>query len=64
VTHAACQQRETESLGHALARYGFRYACVNELTEARERGELLTEASLLIAHTSPAADMFCRKRPQ
>ncbi|MBR5124343.1 MAG: sel1 repeat family protein [Clostridia bacterium] len=56
VTHAACQLRETEILGQALARYGFRYACISELTEARERGELLSEASLLIAHTSVEAE--------
>ena len=55
VTYAADRQKETDSLGHALARYGFRYACISELTDPRERDGLLTEASLLIAHTSPAA---------
>ena len=55
VTHAACQLRETETLGQALARYGFRYTCISEQTDTRERGLLLTEASLLIAYTSPAA---------
>lgn len=55
VSHASSQKAETDGFCHALARYGFRYACISELTAPQDRGETLTEASLLIALTSPAA---------
>lgn len=55
VTYADSRRKDTEALGSALARYGFRYACMSEQTSPEDRGELLCGASLLIACTSLAA---------
>ncbi len=55
VTHALSRREETDAFCRGLSRYGFRFACIHEMTEKQHRGETLNEASLLIALTCPAA---------
>lgn len=56
VTHALARREETDGFCRGLSRYGFRFSCVHEMTEPQRREETLTEASLLIALTNPAAE--------
>lgn len=56
VTHALARREETDSFCRGLSRYGFRFSCIHEMTEPQHREETLTEASLLIALTNPAAE--------
>ena len=55
VTHALSRREETDGFCRGLSRYGFRYVCIHEQTDPQHRAETLTEASLLIALTCPAA---------
>ena len=55
VTYAHEDRELSDSFCRGLARYGFRYSCVNELGEPMRRVDLLNQAELLIALTSPAA---------
>ena len=55
VTHASSDRAKAELFCHTLARYGFRYQSMTERDTAAKRDELLGDASLLIALTSPAA---------
>ncbi len=55
VTYAHDDRKESDLFCRGLTRYGFRYSCVNELSDPVRRGELLTGASVLIALTSSAA---------
>ena len=56
VTHALSRREETDVFCRSLSRYGFRFACIHEQTDPLHRTETLTEASLLIALTCPAAE--------
>ena len=56
VTHALSRREETDVFCRGLSRYGFRFACIHEQTDPLHRTETLTEASLLIALTGPAAE--------
>ena len=56
VTYAQEDREINDGFCRALARYGFRYACVNELSDPVKGRGVLTEAALLIALTSPAAE--------
>ena len=56
VTHALSRREETDAFCRGLSRYGFRFACIHEQTDPQHREETLTEASLLIALTCPAAE--------
>ena len=56
VTHALSRREETDVFCRALSRYGFRFACIHEQTDPQHRDETLSEASLLIALTCPAAE--------
>ena len=55
VTYAHDDRQQSDLFCRGLARYGFRYSCVNELSDGRRRRELIRNASLLLALTSPAA---------
>ena len=55
VTYAHEDRELSDFFCRGLARYGFRYSCVNELGEPLRRVDLLNQAELLIALTSPAA---------
>ena len=56
VTHALSRREETDAFCRGLSRYGFRFACIHEQTDPQHREETLTEASLLVALTCPAAE--------
>ena len=56
VTHALSRREETDVFCRGLSRYGFRFACIHEQTDPQHRDETLSEASLLIALTCPAAE--------
>ena len=56
VSHALSRREETDVFCRGLSRYGFRFACIHEQTDPQHREETLTEASLLIALTCPAAE--------
>ena len=56
VTHALSRREETDVFCRGLSRYGFRFVCIHEQTPPQHREETLTEASLLIALTCPAAE--------
>ena len=55
VTYAQDDREVNDLFCRSLSRYGFRFQCVNELSDPVKRRGWLTEASLLIALTSPAA---------
>ena len=55
VSHALARREATDAFCRGLSRYGFRFACIHEQSEPQTRRETLTEASLLIALTCPAA---------
>ena len=55
ITYAHDDRKESDLFCRGLTRYGFRYSCVNELSDPVRRGELLAGASVLIALTSAAA---------
>ena len=55
ITYAHDDRKESDLFCRGLARYGFRYSCVNELSDPARRGELLAGASILVALTSLAA---------
>ena len=56
VSHALSRREETDVFCRGLSRYGFRFICIHEQTDPQHREETLTEASLLIALTCPAAE--------
>ena len=56
VTHALSRREDTDVFCRGLSRYGFRFACIHEQSDPQHREETLTEASLLIALTCPAAE--------
>ena len=56
VTHALSRREDTDIFCRGLSRYGFRFACIHEQSDPQHREETLTEASLLIALTCPAAE--------
>ena len=56
VSHALSRREETDVFCRGLSRYGFRFASIHEQTDPQHREETLTEASLLIALTCPAAE--------
>ena len=56
VSHALSRREETDVFCRGLSRYGFRFVCIHEQTDPQHREETLTEASLLIALTCPAAE--------
>lgn len=56
VTHALSRREETDVFCRGLSRYGFRFACIHEQSDPQHRAQTLTEASLLIALTGPAAE--------
>ena len=55
VTYAQDDRRESDLFCRGLTRYGFRYSCINELSDPDRRGDILEQAVLLIALTSEAA---------
>ncbi len=55
VTYAHGDRLESELFCRGLARYGFRYSCINELSDPWRRRELIRQGELLLALTSPAA---------
>lgn len=55
VTYAHDDRQESDLFCRSLTRYGFRYSCINQLSDPDRRGEILGQASLLIALTSSAA---------
>ena len=55
VTYAHHDREDTDLFCRGLARYGFRYVCINELGDPIRQKEDLRGASLLIAITSSAA---------
>ena len=55
VTYAQDDREVNDLFCRSLSRYGFRFQCVNELSDPVKRGGWLSEASLLIALTSAAA---------
>ena len=55
VTYAQDDREVNDLFCRSLSRYGFRFQCINELSDPVKRGGWLTEASLLIALTSTAA---------
>ncbi|MBE6651834.1 MAG: sel1 repeat family protein [Ruminococcaceae bacterium] len=56
VTYARDDRKESDLFCRGLARYGFRYSCIHELSEPALRAETLVHATLLIALTSSAAE--------
>ncbi len=55
VTYAQDDRQESDLFCRSLTRYGFRYSCINQLSDPDRRGEILAQSSLLIALTSSAA---------
>lgn len=55
VTYAHDDRMESDLFCRGLARYGFRYSCVNELSDPHRRRELVRNGELLLALISPAA---------
>ena len=55
VTYAHDDRQESDLFCRSLTRYGFRYSCINQLSDPDRRGEILGQSSLLIALTSSAA---------
>lgn len=56
VTYAQEDRDVNDAFCRSLSRYGFRYRCIHENSDPVERSGILTEAALLIALTSTAAD--------
>ena len=55
VTYAHEDSCSVDFFGRGLARFGFRYDCMDERISPAARGEILSGAALLIALTSPSA---------
>ena len=49
VTYAQSDRQETDLFCRGLSRYGFRFSCINELSDPARRCEMVEGASLLIA---------------
>lgn len=55
VTYAHGDRLESELFCRGLSRYGFRYSCINELSDPWRRRELIRRGAILLALTSPGA---------
>ncbi len=55
VTYAHDDRCQSDLFCRGLTRYGFRFDCLNELSDPERRGEMLGQCAMLIALTSEAA---------
>ena len=55
VTYAQGDRLESDLFCRGLSRYGFRYSCINDMSDPWRRRELVRGGELLLALTSPAA---------